>query len=371
MAVELPSSEAEVEALLESAVSSRASHIKRESQSITMANVRRLLENDLGLKTSTLDPHKGFIRKLVDQVLLSSDYGEAEEGEEDEKVVSEEMPKKPSGSKRLKKSAGKKVKKENGSAEDLEDLQEEDVQEAPKKKQKKEKETKASSKEEDENGGGNNAEVSEEDLQVEAPKKKKKQSKGENKEESSHSKEMDEDVSRSHVEMSEEDSDVSEVKAAKKVFPKAASLKPVQNKKIEHVKKIIKACGLSIPPQIYKRMKQLSDEKQDKFLMEELEAILSRQGLSLNPSDKEIKRVKQKLAREKDMEGMDTTNIILEPRGRRATSQLFAPVYNPPLAEYDSDEDGEEEEEESEDGGEGSEEEGKESAGGEDSEGSD
>ena len=44
----------------------------------------------------------------------------------------------------------------------------------------------------------------------------------------------------------------------------------------------------------------------------------------------EIKAVKRKIAREKDLEGIEMTNIITEPRGRRAASQLFSPVYRPP-----------------------------------------
>eukprot|EP00250_Pteridium_aquilinum_P004418 c14630_g1_i1 orf=1-450(-) len=150
MAAELPSSEVEVQALLESAVSSRASHIRRESETITMANVRRLLESDLGLEKSALDVHKALIRQLVDEVLLNSDNAEAQEEEQEEqkeeeelKEVSEEVPKKTTGAKRLKKSSGKKVKEENGSADqteekNFEDLQEEDVHvEAPKKKKQK------------------------------------------------------------------------------------------------------------------------------------------------------------------------------------------------------------------------------------------
>lgn len=340
MATELPASEEEVQALLQEAVSSRASHIRKEAETITMANVRRLLENDLGLEKSALDVHKVFIRQLVDEVLLSSGGQE----EEEEAVVSEEAPK-PS-----KKRSAKKSREGNGSADqtDEENFEETNHVEAPKKKkQKKEKakeETFFSKKEDDEDSGEGRAELSEEEV---PPKEKKQKSK--TRKEDEETKEMEEIGDGSHSEMSEEDSNVSERKKAKKVPSKTASVKPVQNKKIEHLKRVIKACGLTIPPLIYKRVKQQPEDKQDKFLIKELEDILSRQGLSSDPSEKEIKAAKRKIAREKDLEGIDTTNIIMEPRGRRATSQLFAPVYNPPPVEYDSEQDEEGEEDDEED----------------------
>ncbi|MCO5561048.1 hypothetical protein L7F22_014669 [Adiantum nelumboides] len=344
MAAELPSSEEEVQTLLQSAVSSRASHIRKEAETITMASVRRLLESDLGLDKSALDVHKVFIRQLVDEVLLSSENAE---GQDEEAAVSEEAPKR-------KKSSGKKAREgtklPSDTKKDYEDLHEDNHVEAPKrKKPKKEKvkEEKPYSKEQDEDGGGSHAELSEERVSQELPKDKVFKSKIEKDEDEI--KENVEDRGGSQSEMSEE-SDVSERKP-KKASAKTASVKPVQNRKLEHLKKIIKACGLTIPPQIYKRAKQQPEEKQDNFLIKELEGILSRHGLSSDPSEKEIKSAKRKIAREKDLEGIDSTNIILEPRGRRATSQLFAPVYNPPPVEYDSeqDEDGEGDNEENSD----------------------
>lgn len=362
MATELPSSEEEVHALLQEAVSSRASHIKKQAETITMANVRRLLESDLGLEKSALDVHKSFIRQLVDMVLLSSEGQE----EEEEAIVSEEA------SKPSKKRSAKKAREGNGSADqtDEKNFEETNHVEAPKKKKQKAKEEKFSSKEEDdEDSGEGHAELSEEEV----PPKEKKQ-KVKTRKEDEEIKEMNENGDGSHSEMSEEDSDVSEMKKAKKVSLKTASVKPVQNKKVEHLKKIIKACGLTIPPLVYKRVKQQPEDKQDKFLIKELEDILSRQGLSSDPSEKEIKAAKRKIAREKDLEGIDTTNIIMEPRGRRATSQLFAPVYNPPPVEYDSeqDEEGEEDDEEDSDNAvEGSEDEEKDVAVADDSDNSD
>lgn len=42
----------------------------------------------------------------------------------------------------------------------------------------------------------------------------------------------------------------------------------------------------SVPPVIYKKVKQVPENKRDGQLIKELEEILSREGLSSNPSEK-------------------------------------------------------------------------------------
>lgn len=42
----------------------------------------------------------------------------------------------------------------------------------------------------------------------------------------------------------------------------------------------------SVPPSIYKKIKQVSENKREGQLIKELEEILSREGLSSNPSEK-------------------------------------------------------------------------------------
>ncbi|OIW14493.1 hypothetical protein TanjilG_12086 [Lupinus angustifolius] len=61
---------------------------------------------------------------------------------------------------------------------------------------------------------------------------------------------------------------------------------PVYGKRVEHLKSVIKACGMSIPPTIYKKVKQAPENKREGQLIKELEEILSREGLSSNPSEK-------------------------------------------------------------------------------------
>ena len=82
---------------------------------------------------------------------------------------------------------------------------------------------------------------------------------------------------------------------------------------MEHLKSVIKSCGMryffylpfgskselcqawhsnisyffcSVPPVIYKKVKQVSENKREAQLIKELEDILSREGLSSNPSEK-------------------------------------------------------------------------------------
>lgn len=42
----------------------------------------------------------------------------------------------------------------------------------------------------------------------------------------------------------------------------------------------------SVAPSIYKKGKQVPDNKREAFLVKELECILSREGLSKNPTEK-------------------------------------------------------------------------------------
>lgn len=50
----------------------------------------------------------------------------------------------------------------------------------------------------------------------------------------------------------------------------------------------VSVCGLngSVPPNIYKKVKGVPDDKRETILVKELEGILSREGLSKNPTEK-------------------------------------------------------------------------------------
>lgn len=88
---------------------------------------------------------------------------------------------------------------------------------------------------------------------------------------------------------------------------------PAYGKRVEHLRSVIKACGMrffsfdllltklhpfhcfrtnvyfllySVPPSIYKKVKQVPENKREAQLIKELEDILGREGLSSNPTEK-------------------------------------------------------------------------------------
>ncbi|EPS59708.1 hypothetical protein M569_15098, partial [Genlisea aurea] len=58
-----------IEQRLDLAISSRLQHFRDQASSLTMASVRRLLENDMELGEYALDEHKGLVRHYLDKLL--------------------------------------------------------------------------------------------------------------------------------------------------------------------------------------------------------------------------------------------------------------------------------------------------------------
>eukprot|EP00249_Psilotum_nudum_P006188 c19523_g1_i1 orf=644-1618(-) len=304
MSVHLPSSISEIEALLTSTISARASHIRESIESLSLADVRRLLEEDLGLEKFQLDVHKLLIRKIVDEVLVASDGSDHRDQEE----IKEDFTANNSDERNLHDKTLSRKKQNLSSSE---------------KKRKDKELSKAQA-----------------DISEECPKNKKQRQeiKGLINQNASSVDESDEEKERSHLSDSDSDSSVEKKLQKGRI---TSDVKLVHSKKVEQLKTVIKACGLNIPPSIYKKVKQASESNQESILIKELKGILSREGLSSNPTEKEIRGVKRRKDREKDLEGIDTTNIILEPRGRRAAAAGFfgPPKYVEPVHKDESERD--------------------------------
>ncbi|EFJ15728.1 hypothetical protein SELMODRAFT_422643 [Selaginella moellendorffii] len=102
------------------------------------------------------------------------------------------------------------------------------------------------------------------------------------------------------------DSDESPAKkTSKKKAAKPPESKPVVSKVVEQLKQMIKVSGINIPPSVYKRVKQVPESKRESLLIKELESILQKEGLNRNSSEKELKAVRKKKDKQKDLEGID------------------------------------------------------------------
>lgn len=64
----MASEDSQMEPVITEAVRSRSSYFKKQSDSLTFEGVRRLLEDDLGLETFTLDAYKQLIKKLLQEI---------------------------------------------------------------------------------------------------------------------------------------------------------------------------------------------------------------------------------------------------------------------------------------------------------------
>ncbi|KAL3650122.1 hypothetical protein CASFOL_006525 [Castilleja foliolosa] len=276
------------ESTIKKAIWKRADHFQDNSESITLAGVRRLLEEDLGLEKNTLDAFKKFISQEIDQVLSSPDRAKSVKNAK--KKASDNL---------------KAKKPEKSSSEERSDSSHSESDEMEVKvKSRKEVASKRNIKK---SVQPKKRKISECDSDI-SEKKQKKPAKRQKEDESDN----DEDGSQSE--------DGVEKTAQRKEKPAAG-----YGKRVENLKTIIKACGMSVAPVIYKKAKQVPEEKREAFIVKELQDILSREGLSKNPSEKEIKDCKKRKDRARELEGIDMTNIISSSR-RRSTFSFASPV---------------------------------------------
>ncbi|PAN42963.1 hypothetical protein GQ55_8G196100 [Panicum hallii var. hallii] len=288
------------EDMIKGAIEKRASYFRKNSETLTLQGVRRTLEEDLKLQKKALDAYKNFITTELDKVLQEPANGTKKKSKKGPPMDTDQKTSK--GSKRTREDSDSSEL--NNSQSEMEDS-DEDTRPRKKraekgkivKKQKKVADEKKLSKkvakrDSDRNAdeqGGNSAEEDNSHSSAEEDNKRKRQQ------------------------------------------------APAYGKHVEHLKSIIKSCGMTIPPTVYRKAKQAPEHKREACLIKELEDMLKKEGLSKNPSEKEIKAVKKRKERAKELEGIDMSNIITSSR-RRSTSN-FIPLPPPPKIEADSDDD--------------------------------
>ena len=110
------------------------------------------------------------------------------------------------------------------------------------------------------------------------------------------------------------DSDEDDKKSSKKrktaapAAPKAAPR--TYTKKVERMRNLCRQATITVPPNIYVK------NKTDKELEAAFEALLNKNGLGADAGANEVAKVKAQLQIQRDLDGIDTSNIISD--GRRS-----------------------------------------------------
>ncbi|CDP18336.1 unnamed protein product [Coffea canephora] len=280
------------ESMLKNAIWERADYIRSQSEKLTLAGARRFLEEDLKLSKNALDPFKKIIREQIEKVFDANDVS----------TSAMTAKRKSSGNCQSKAAESTSSERKLGSIDDEDDDEQHKMKSSGKtvrrveaKKLDREKKRKRPEKKTD--------------VAVKNQSKLVKR----------HSEESSDADNEGDV------SEDGESQSAKKSVKKKEASTPTFGKHVEHLKSVIKACGMSIAPTVYKKAKQVPDGKREAFLIKELEDILAKEGLSKNPSEKEIKEVRKRKERAKELEGIDLSNIITSSRRRSAMSFLPPP----------------------------------------------
>ncbi|OEL28095.1 hypothetical protein BAE44_0010887 [Dichanthelium oligosanthes] len=291
------------EDMIKEAIEKRASYFRKNSETLTLQGVRRTLEEDLKLPKKALDAYKNFITTELDTVLQEPANGTKKKSKKVSPMDTDQKTSK--GSKRVCEDSDSSEL--NNSQSEMEDSDED--RRPRKKRAEKAKVIKKQKKVADE-------------KKLSTTKAKKIAKRNSDRSADEQGGNSAEDNSHSSA---EEDNKRKQQQA------------PAYGKHVEHLKSIIKSCGMTIPPNVYRRAKQAPEHKREACLIKELENLLEKEGLSKNPSEKEIRAVKKRKERAKELEGIDMSNIITSSR-RRSTSS-FIPLPPPPKIEADSDDD--------------------------------
>lgn len=302
------------ESTIKKAIRKRSAYIKANIEKVTMAGLRRILEEDLKLDKFTLDSFKKMIGQELDEVLKSSEVLEPSTVEK---------------KKSLKKNYQSKAKVvgSEGSSDTSDGEVDEEEEMKPRKKI-----------------------VSKGKVQNYEGLKKRKRPEKDIKESSKKKTKAVKIVSEDNI-VAEDSGSVSDdgrsQSSSEKPIKKKEVSTPAYGKRVEHLKTVIKSCGMSIAPSIYKKVKQAPENKREAQLIKELEGILSREGLSSNPSEKEIKEVKKKKERARELEGIDMSNIVSS--SRRRSTMSFVPPPKPKIPDESESSDSEDSDDEDDD----------------------
>ncbi|XP_011629317.1 uncharacterized protein LOC18425354 isoform X2 [Amborella trichopoda] len=285
----------------------RASFFRKHAEGISLSEVRRMLEKDLKLNMRDLDTYKGFINAQIEEILGSPNATDTE-GSNTKETSGEVFSGKHID--RRKKHKTGACSKDSSEPDEVLDGSQESEEDLPRSK-KQSRET------------GNR-------IKTKVQKKRKRSSdegKLSIKKPAKSATLEDRETYHESEKLSDDDGPQSSLEESAK--KKSGSSTPVYGKQVEHLKKIIKSCGMSVPPTVYRRVKQAPENKRELNLIKELKAILTKEGLSSNPSEKEIKEVRKRKERAKDLEGIDLTNIISDSCSRRARANFFISPPNP------------------------------------------
>ncbi|KAK2974449.1 hypothetical protein RJ640_002856 [Escallonia rubra] len=215
------------ESTIKNAIWKRAAYFRANSEKITMAGVRRLLEEDLELNKLTLDPFKKLITEQLDKVLSSN--------------ISKSSVVKKRSSACLSKTS---KRSSSGGTSDSSDKDSEDLEDKVKSKKKNAPKGK---------------------VQRSEVLKKRKRTAKETQLSNKKQNKLAEPESEGNSD-AEDDGNVSEDGHSQSSAEKTV--------------KVI------VPPSVYKKAKQVPDNKREGILIKELAEILSREGLSTNPTEK-------------------------------------------------------------------------------------
>ncbi|XVF39361.1 hypothetical protein PTKIN_Ptkin01aG0028600 [Pterospermum kingtungense] len=323
------------ESIIKEAIRKRASYVEANSDKVTMAGLRRLLEEDLKVDKYRLDPYKNFIAEQLDELLKSCEVSSPAS-----EVNRKDLKKNSHG--KTSKVASKIVNSaSSGSESDEEEEDEEEGEEEEEEEEEVKPKRKITPKGKIKNSQG-----------LKKRKIPKKEAEMPSKKRSKQTEPITDDNSDEESCGSVSDDGCSQSSAAKAVKGKEISA-PIYGKHVENLKSIIKSCGMSVPPSIYKRVKEVPENKREAQLIKELEEILKKEGLSPNSSEKVINVVRRRKERAKELEGIDMSNIVSSARRSSTTSFVFPP--KPKIPDVSDDDDDESEESDGDDGDDGDE----------------